>query len=98
MMWLAVETKCDVEQIMAADFTAERPRDPVWLKASRLRRYAMYITAVELQVGNAALGRAIGCSRQNVKQARDWVEERRDDPGLNALLDRCARLVTGRAE
>lgn len=97
MLWLARETGADVDLIMAQDFTCERPRDPVWLRAARLRSYAIYITAVELQVPNAALARAIGCSRQNIKQRRDWVEEQRNDAELNALLDRCGRLATGRA-
>lgn len=96
MMWLAQETGADVEAMMAQDFSVERARDPVWLRASRLRSYAIYVTAVELQVKNVAIANAIGCSRQNVKQRRDWVEGQRDDSVLNDLLDRCARLVKGR--
>lgn len=98
MLWLAKETDADVDLVMAQDFSCERPRDPVWLLAARLRSYAIYITAVELQVPNAALGRAIGCSRQNIKQRRDWVEEQRGEGNLDALLDRCGRLATGRSK
>lgn len=96
MMWLAQATGADVEVMMAQDFSCERPRDPVWLRASRLRRYAIYVTAVELEIRNSVLAKAIGCSRQNVQQAREWVEEMRDDKKLEDLLDRCAVLCTGR--
>jgi hypothetical protein len=82
--------------MLAQDFSAERPRDPVWLKAATLRRQAMYLAAVELEIGNADLGRALACSRQNIKQARDKVEDMRDaDATLDALLDRCALLLRG---
>ena len=64
--------------MLAQDFSAERPRDPTWLKAATLRRQAMYVAAVELQIGNADLGRALKCSRQNIKQARDSIEDARD--------------------
>lgn len=85
----------DPEIMLAQDFTAERPTLPGWLKAATLRRQAMYVAAVELQIGNAELGRALHCSRQNIKQARDSIEDARDkDPRLDALLDRVARLVT----
>lgn len=85
----------DPEIMLAQDFTAERPTLPGWLKAATIRRQAMYVAAVELQIGNADLGRALNCSRQNIKQARDSIEDARDkDPRLNALLDRVARLVT----
>lgn len=92
---LAILSGEDPEIMLAQDFTAERPTLPGWLKAATIRRQAMYVAAVELQIGNADLGRALHCSRQNIKQARDSIEDARDkDPRLNALLDRVARLVT----
>jgi transcriptional regulator with XRE-family HTH domain len=96
MRWLAEKTGHDPEIICEQDFSAERPNIPIWLAAARLRRMAMYILTVELQIGNAELARAIGCSRQNVKQARDSVEDIRAAPHLDALLERAAQLVRGR--
>jgi hypothetical protein len=98
MALLALAGGADAEDMLAQDFSAERPRNALWLQAARLRAQATYIATVELLIGNAALGRAIGCSRQAVKQARDDIEEERGDPAIDALLDRCARLVTGRTE
>lgn len=93
---LALISGEDPEAMLAQDFSAHQtPTLPGWLKAATLRRQAMYVAAVELQIGNADLGRALNCSRQNIKQARDSIEDARDkDPRLNALLDRVARLVT----
>lgn len=93
---LAILSGEDPETMLAQDFSAHQtPTLPGWLKAATLRRQAMYVAAVELQISNAELGRALNCSRQNIKQARDSIEDARDkDPRLNALLDRVARLVT----
>lgn len=53
---------------------------------ARARRLAIYIVTVELEIPNADLARALGCSRQNVKQARDKVEDWRGDAAIDALI------------
>lgn len=85
---IAREQQLDYELAALFDFSAEKPNDPKWLKLARLRRIVIYLVTVEAQVPNAALARAIGCSRQNVKQARDTVELWRDDPATENLLER----------
>lgn len=68
------------------------------VEAKRIRRLAIYLTAVELVVENAELARALGCSRQNIKQARDDVHDLRDDhAAVDAMLDRVALLLKGDA-
>lgn len=82
---------------MATDFRNENPNNPAWLIGARVRRLAMYLIACELQYGNAALANAIGCSRQNVKQAVKSIEELREaEPALDALIAKVAALA-GRA-
>lgn len=86
------------EDVVALDFKSEKPNSPRWLAAARVRRLAIYVVTVELEVPNADLGRAIGCSRQNVKQARHAVEDWREaDPDLEAALTRIASLARGAA-
>jgi len=64
---------------------------------SRCRQLAAYVITVELLVSNADLARAIGQSRQNIKNARDRVEVwRDDDPAIDALLDRITQRVRWR--
>lgn len=82
------------EQVALLDFSSEKPNSPEWLAAARVRRLAMYIVTVEFLVENAELARAIHCSRQNIKQARDAVETWRDnDSELDGLIARVASLA-----
>lgn len=59
---------------------------------------AIYLTAVELEIPNAEIGRALGIERQAVKQARDKVHDLRDDERVDALFDRIAASVMGKGE
>lgn len=98
---LAIEAEigADAELIAATTVTRDnRQRDPREVAAGRLRRLAIYITTVELQVENVTLADAIGCSRQNVQQARGSVENLRDNPLVDQLLERCAAKLTGRTQ
>lgn len=79
MQLVAVQMQFNVAELLATDFSVQRPSNPQWLRAARIRQMAIYITAVELQVSNADLGRALGDSRANIKFARDAIEDRRDD-------------------
>jgi transcriptional regulator with XRE-family HTH domain len=93
---LAQRQGADPELVLEQDFSAERPQSPAWLHAAQLRRQAMYLLAVELEIPNANIGRALGCTRQNVKQARDRIEEARDaDPAVDRTLDDMGRLLRG---
>lgn len=67
------------------------------LPASRLRRLAIYLVAVELEIDNVDIGRALGCSRENIRKARETVEELRDDKRVEALFEECGKLLSGRA-
>jgi hypothetical protein len=72
-----------------------RPRRPGASDAppvplSRMRRLAVYLAAVELMIGNTVIARALGMSRQAVKQTRDDVEDLRSHPLVELLLDRVA--------
>lgn len=76
------------------DMTVQRPRNKAWLQAARINRMAIYIIAVELELKNAELGRAIGCTRQNVKQARDDVEDWREaSPKIDRAIAAQSRKV-----
>lgn len=95
MIEIARTQTVDISALLATDFSVQRPAAE-WLAASRLRRMAIYITAVELEVDNAALARALGLSREAVRKARIAVEDLRDaDPAIDALLDTIALQVRG---
>lgn len=94
---IAAEIGDDAALIAATTVRRERSAPAEDVAAGRLRRLAMYLVCVELEIENVRLGDAIGCSRQNVKQARDQVEDLRENELVDALLERCAAKVTGRA-
>jgi len=74
-----------------------RERVPQGVQRARLRRLAIYLAAVELEVSNAELSRALRMTRQNVAQARQAIEELRERPGVDRLLERCRALLKGAA-
>lgn len=65
------------------------------LLGHRVPTLAIYLAAVEMQIENAELARALGCKRQNIHQLRRKVEGLRDDAAVDALLDTCAALMRG---
>lgn len=89
------ETHADATVALAPDDGTSRPMDPAWMKAARARQLAYYLTHVELQVSLTALAEACGTSKQRVHKAASTVEDRRDDPEIDALLSRAAAAVTG---
>lgn len=89
----------DIELIAACTKrTARRIGPPSAVSAQRFRRMVMYVVAVELEVDNAALARAIGTSRQNVLQARTEIHDLRDNPLVDGLFERAAAAVRETAE
>jgi hypothetical protein len=78
---------------IARDFSYEWPQNNLWLACARVRRLAMYVVANELGLGNATLARAIGCSRQNIKQAVTAVEELREEASIDALIAEIVALA-----
>lgn len=60
------------------------------------RQAAMYLAHVSFGIGYSEVGRAFGRDRTTAAHACRLVEERRDDPGIDALLasleSACGRL------
>jgi transcriptional regulator with XRE-family HTH domain len=74
---------------------ANRPRDLNWIAAMRVRQLAVYLVITEGNVRGAELARAIGTTKQAVSKALRAVEDRRDDPALDRLLEIVAELLRG---
>lgn len=96
MIEIARAQDFDVAVLLATDFSVQRPHVPEWLAASRIQSMALYITAVELEIGNADLARALGVSREAVRKARNKIEDLREEGNaMDALLNRVAIQVRG---
>lgn len=70
---------------------------PKAIEAGRLARIGIYLAAVEFEVGNAELARALGVTRQAVHKTRNAIEDLRERPSVDALLERCRALLKGEA-
>lgn len=72
------------------------PSDPAKI-AGRARTLAAWCVCTATDLGNAELARAIGVSRQNIKQLVDEAADWRDlDPVIADLTDRIAAVLRGR--
>ncbi|MTW17093.1 chromosomal replication initiator DnaA [Rhodoplanes serenus] len=61
--------------------------------AAFARQVAMYLAHVEFGASHSAVGRAFGRDRTTAAHGCRVVEERRDDPQVDALLERLARAL-----
>lgn len=86
-----------IEDALLFDHRDNKPKDPVWLSASRVRQAAIYLTCIEHDVGASQLASAIGLTKQAISKARHAVEDRRDDPEFDFLIERIGQMMTGRA-
>jgi transcriptional regulator with XRE-family HTH domain len=86
----------DPVAIASHDFSVQRPTNKQWLAAARLRRLAIHIATVELDMPRVALARALNCKRQSVHEALAWVNEASEDPAIAELLAKATQLVTER--
>jgi hypothetical protein len=74
------------EFILSADPARRATADPAWLRAARLRRIALYIASVYLNIHQADLARAAGMSKSNVSCAMGDIEDLRGSAEIEAIL------------
>jgi len=81
--------------ILEADPARRATADPLWLRAARLRRIALYIANQYLHVEQADLARAASMSKANVSYAmKDVEDDRQSDAEIEAII----RAVEGAFE
>lgn len=76
----------DPRLVLDADPAKRATADPAWLQAAKIRRVALYIANIYLDVPQAELARAAGMSKAAVSIAMNEVEEMRDTEELEQLL------------
>ncbi|MQB43367.1 hypothetical protein [Rhizobium sp. ICMP 5592] len=72
--------------VLSADPGKRATADKIWMEAAQLRRWAIYIANVYLNVPQAELARAACMSKAAVSYAMNDVEDERGDPELEKLL------------
>ena len=70
------------------------PGDPEWLLAVRARRIAAYVANAEIGIKKAAIARAFTLTEAAICIACRDVEEQRDDPRIEALIQRATAMIT----
>lgn len=87
----------DPEVVTASDPGRRATNDPVWARCAHARALAVYCMGMEHGLGPSALGRAAGVTKQAVSIMLKRVEDLRDDPAVDALVEKAGRLISGRA-
>lgn len=72
--------------ILDADPGRRATADPLWLRAARLRRIALYIANQYLHIQQADLARAASMSKANVCKALQDIEDERADAEIARIL------------
>ncbi|MGR6465424.1 hypothetical protein [Rhizobium sp. PAMB 3182] len=84
---VAANAEVAPEFILSADPARRATADPDWLKAAHLRRRALYICNVHLNIDQATLGRVAGMSKAAVSAGLKEFDEDDDMPApLLSLL------------
>jgi len=91
---LAERINADVAVLAALGSQSSHGQRP-HVNAGRLRAIALYVLAVEIEINNAELARAVGCTRQNVNQTRARIEGLREAAAADEFLDRFAADMRG---
>lgn len=73
-------------EVLAADPGKRATADPAWMQAAKLRRLALYIANIYLEIPQAELARAAGMSKAAVSIAMNAVEDLRGDSDTEAML------------
>jgi transcriptional regulator with XRE-family HTH domain len=93
---LSPELGADPETVLASDPSLRATSSPQWREAARVRAIAVYCVSIELAVPAARVAAAIGVTRAAASAMLRRVEDFRDDPEIDALVERVGKLVSGR--
>lgn len=88
--------KVTPEQVRAQNPRAATTADKAWSTVAHARQTAVYLTHVFGGVPQRAIARAIGLTEAAVCKAIQSIEDRRDDPKLDRMIDQAAKAVAGR--
>jgi transcriptional regulator with XRE-family HTH domain len=93
---LADDFGVTAEAVAAADPRAGATADPHWRACAHVRQAAIYLTNTALGLKQRRLADVLELTPAAVCLALKAVEDRRDDPALDATLRRASKAITGR--
>lgn len=86
----------DPAEVVASIPSRSATQDPQWALAARVRALAIYCTVIEFNLPGAVLARAIGMTKQAVSWNLKRVEDLRDDPTVDQIIESVGRLIAAR--
>lgn len=92
---LCREDGTDPAAVHAQDPRRGATADPEWRRIARLRQAAIYLTNTAIVVKQRRLAAVLGLEPAAICLGLKSVEDRRDDPAFDRLLDRLAGEVMG---
>lgn len=93
LAFVCVELSLDVAFVRAADPRRGATADPAWRAAAKARQMAVYLLNTVSGVKQRHIAAAIGLTPAAVCLALQSVEDSRDDPAIDAALNRLAGLI-----
>jgi hypothetical protein len=90
---VAAELGGDLDEARRHKPWPSRASSPAWIRCADVLRIAMYLLRTIGDVHGAAVGRAAGVDRATITYACGDIEDGRDDPGFDALMQRLERRV-----
>ena len=95
LVTLAKDAGLDVTMVLTDDPREQDKQSPMRAAASLCRQRALYLIVTELNVPLVVAAGFAGISKQAVSKSLRQIEESRDDPAINAMLDGMALLIHG---
>lgn len=92
---LAKELGVDPEAVLSSNPQVRATASEGWRQAAYVRALAVYCVGIYHDVPAAQVGRAIGLTRAAVSQINRRAHDFRDDPKIDALVERIGVLVSG---
>lgn len=86
-----------VEDVRANDPRAGKTADPVWRRQAQARQLAIYLTNISTGVKQRVIARVLGLTPAAICLALKTIEDLRDDPVFDTIIETSARTVTGRS-
>ncbi len=88
--------KVTPDQVRAQNPRAATTADKTWSAIAHARQTAVYLTHAVGGIPQRTIARAIGLTEAAVCKAIQSIEDRRDDPALDRMIDQAAKAVAGR--
>ena len=93
---ISAKLGADPAEVVASIPSRSATQDAKWALAAKVRSLAIYCTVVEFNLPGAVLARAIGMTKQAVSWNLKRVEDLRDDPTVDDIIESVGRLIAAR--